>query len=615
MIFLESSVSDTLKSAERRLGYLILRDGHAIPLRGISPEDIKEGAKHRVLHPDADPLKHRQTLNAIVDRLGFTGDFGTYLSKGWPDFQAFLKKHRCTKQVGTFPMDHGGCIDLCFAEHGGPRPRELADRIFFGPQEQRPRRVFLGYGVDWSAWDKGNGYQVPVAAIESINATPEVAIQLGNELFKRRFDLMGQWGFLDDKLVHGPLSTIVDKRYWELKYGHEERATQHAMTFAAVRAFRAVFDTQPEGWVDVLPYNNRLSILRAHDGGWDLLWRSYRETEPPKPDDVADSHKLAITDLPSRLMSESDLLRAIHFRQEFWDEYEAHEAEQAFYDRGGSVMERQRTAFADVRRTWLIEQGIWPAPERANWAGPLPSGFHLVEIGGRKLAVSGLIDLASFRQMLVETGYGERQGERREPWSRANEGVADEAPVGASWVDAQAYCAWRERQLGVSLRLLTQKELCAIRPAYSKHYELMAFSDFPWENWPPRPLVEASEKAIRQDVPSAVNWSEPRFLGPSPDVAEFPHPSGVDVSGSKAVNGGVRKIWIKDFPPSAPWKDQIPWAEHKGITFIDAWDAYEWCQETGHISGRFWEGDIGSTSWGAYKNIKVSFRVVMDIEG
>ena len=512
-------------------------------------------------------------------------------------------------------MDYGGCIDLCFAEHGGPNPRQLADRIFFGPQEKLPCRVFLGYGVDWSAWDNGNGFHVPAAAIESINASPEIAAQLGKDLFARRLDLMSQWGFLDDKLVHGPLNTIVDKTYWELGYGVEERAKHHAKTFAAVRAFRAVFDAQPAGWVDVLPYNDRLVVLRAHDGGWDLLWRSYRETEPPKPDDLADSYKLAIADMPSRLMSESDLLRAFHFRQEFWDEYEAHEAEQAFYDRGGKIKARQLTKCEDVRLAWLNEQGIWSSPERAKWEGPLPSGFHLVEIGGRKLAVSDLINLASFRQMLVETGLDERQGERREPWDRANEGVSDGAPVGASWVDAQAYCAWRERQLGVSLRLPTQKELRAIRPAYSKHYESMAFGDFPWENWPPRPLVEASEHANCQGVPSAVNWSEPRFLEPGPDVAEFPHPSGVVVSSSKAVNGGIRKIWIKDFPPAAAWKSPIPWAEHEGVAFIDAWDAYEWCQEVGHISGHFWEGGIGPNSWGAYKNIKVSFRVVMDIEG
>ena len=441
-------MSDTPNSAQLRLGYLLLRDGHAIPLCGISPEEIKEGAKHRVLHPDVDPLKHRQTLNAIVNCLGFSGDFGTYLNRGWPEFQRFLKEHRCNDQVGVFPQDHGGCIDLCFADHGGPSPRELADRIFFGPKEKIPQCVFLGYGVDWSVWDNGNGHQVPSAAIKSINASPEFATRLAEDLFGRRLDLMCQWGFLDDKLVHGPLNAIVDKTYWELGHSADERAEHYAKTMAAVRAFRAVFDKQPKGWVDVLRYNDRLVVLRAHDGGWDLLWRSYRETEPPKPDGVDNSYEMSIADLPPRLMSESDLLRAFDLRQEFWDEHEAHEAEQAFYDRGGKIQERQRTSLAEVRLAWLKEQGKWLSPERARWEGALPHGFHLVEINGRKLAVSDLINLDSFRQMLVETGFAERQGERRKPWNRANEGVSDEAPVGASWVDAQAYCAWRERQLG-----------------------------------------------------------------------------------------------------------------------------------------------------------------------
>jgi hypothetical protein len=285
---------------------------------------------------------------------------------GWPEFQGFLKKHRCSNQIGVFPIDHGGCNDLCFADHGGPSPRELADRLFFGPKDQRPHRVFLGYGVDWSAWDTGNGYQIPIAAIESINAGPGIATQLGRDLFARRLDLMGQWGFLDDKLVHGPLNSIVDKVYWEVGYGSEERSKHHKKTLAAVLAFRAVFDARPEGWVDVLPYNDRLVVLRAHNGNWDLLWRSYRETEPPKPEYVADSYELAIADLPSRLMSRSDLLRAFHFRQEVWEELEAHKAEQAFYDRGGSIKERQLTTFADVRLAWLKEQGIWESPERAN---------------------------------------------------------------------------------------------------------------------------------------------------------------------------------------------------------------------------------------------------------
>lgn len=599
-------MSEKIKSAEHRLGFLLLRDGHAIPLRGISPEEIKQGAKHRILHPDADQLQHRKTLNAIVDRLGFSGDFGDFLSTGWPDFERFLKKNGCTSQTGVFPVDHGGCIDLHFGPLGGPTPRQLSDRIFYS-DITCPARVFLGYGVDWSAWDNGDGIHCPQDAIVTIKGAFKDAEDRGRQLFKRRHDLMMQWGFLDDKLIYGDPKRIIDKTYWAQGSDPKAREESQARVAAAVRAFRAVFNCQSEGWVDVKPYNDRLVVLRAHDGKWDILWRNYRESEPPQPIGIANSNNLQIEDIPSRLMTKSDHLRKFHFRQDIWEEREEHEAEQAFYDRGGKIWERRMTSDIDVRISWLKDQRLWSEQNRAQWTGPLPNGFKAVLVNGRSVAMSDIVDVASFRQMLIETGYGERRNTVREPWERANDKASDEVPVGASWTDAQAYCAWRERQLGVNLRLPTQSELRAIRPAYSKHYESMAFMDFPWENFPPRPIVNPQGNAGHKNVPSAVTWSESRFLEVSPDMPEFPDESGVaDRSG---------KRWIKDFPPCASWKNPLPWVDHEGLAFIDAWDSYEWCQEKGVISGRFWEGEIGSESWGAYKNIKVTFRVVIDLEG
>ncbi len=110
-----------------------------------------------------------------------------------------------------------------------------------------------------------------------------------------------------------------------------------------------------------------------------------------------------------------------------------------------------------------------------------------------------------------------------------------------------------------------------------------------------------------RDLPSAVTWSEPRFLEPGPDLPEFPSPNG--------WSSESRKRWITDFPPRATWREELPWAKYCGLSFIDAWDAYEWCQEVGWIHGRFWEGRIGRTSWGAYKNVKLTFRLVLDLEG
>lgn len=420
-------MSEITSMAEQRLGYLLLRDGHSVPLRGISPEDIKAGAKHRVPNPDADPLRHRQCLNAIVDRLGFSGDFGTYVNKGWLEFEAFLKRHHCTHRVGVFPADHGGCIDLYFTGKAGPFPRQLADRIFEAPGPM-PRRVFLGYGVNWEAWDCGNGSDVPASAITSIRHDVDTADRRARELFARRHDLLGQWGFIDDKLVGISAPAIVDKNYWLPGHDPRERKESLVKVTEAVHAFRAVFDCKYEGWVDVIPFNDRLVVLRADDGGWDVIWRCYRDQKPPEPI-LADDPEL-VADLPSRLKSEIENRRLVHLRQEAWAEMEEHEAEQAFYDRGGSQLERRSTSDADVLLKWLRERGKLPISEASPWSGPIPEGFHMVVINGRKLAVSKMVTVGSFRQMAVQSKYVERRHESSEPLDRANLDGADQDPVG-----------------------------------------------------------------------------------------------------------------------------------------------------------------------------------------
>jgi hypothetical protein len=467
--------------------------------------------------------------------------------------------------------------------------------------------VFLGYGVNWRAWDSGNGIDAPSDGIASIGIDARTASQYAQELFAGRHELGGQWGFLDDKLVDGPVRTVVDKTYWLRASPAEEREGSQKKVTAAVKAFRTVFDSQSSGWIEVYRYNERLVVLRAHDGGWDVLWRNYREAAPPMAKQAGSPVELEVEDMPMRLMDEDERRRSIYLRQDLWEEKEAHEAEQAFYDRGGSIVERQMTSSVDVLSVWLREQGKLPEPRFVPRDSRLPPGFSIVELGGRMVAVSEMISVDAFRSMLVESGYGERRSDRGESWKRANEGASDEMPVGASWVDAQAFCAWKEREIGVMLRLPTRDELRVLRPVFSSHYERLAGSDFPWEHYPPRPIAGTDGLEQRREVPSAVAWSEPRFLAPRQDLPEFPEDSG--------WSNTSRKRWIVDFPPHAAWTSSMPLVEHYGLDFIDAWDAYEWCQERGWVSGRFWEGPIGANSWGAYKNLKTTFRLVMDLEG
>jgi hypothetical protein len=605
MAFMETAVSDQFKKAFPTPGYLLLRDGHAIPLQGISPDHIKSGAKDRVSNLDIDSIRHRQCLTAIVDRLGFVGDFGTFQQKGWPEFQRFLNNKGCTHRVGLFPADHGGCIDLHFGQFGGPRRRQLADRIFCN-SGAIPKRVFLGYGVNWQAWDSGNGIDVPHDAIALIGIDADTASRYAQDLFARRHELAGQWGFLDDKLIDGPLLNIVDKSYWPLAASVEERERQVEKATTAVKAFRQMVNAQRNGWVDVFLYNERLVVLRAHDGGWDVLWRNYREVAPPQTTHAEPDAELAVADMPSCLMNEKEHRRAIYMRQDLWEEKEEHAAEQAFYDRGGSIAERQMTSNEKVMLVWLRQEGKLPAPGFVSHGRSLPPGFSMVAFGERVVAVSDMISVGAFRSMLNESGYGERRSERSEPWNRANEGVSSDMPVGASWFDAQAFCAWKERELRVMLRLPTRDELRMLRPAFSSHYDRLAGFDFPWEHYPPRPIADTTGITQRREVPSAVAWSEPRFLEHGQDIPEFPEDSELSTAS--------RKRWIADFPPHAAWTSSVPFITHQGLEFIDAWDAYEWCQEKGWVSGRFWEGMIGSSSLGGYKNMKTTFRLVMDIE-
>lgn len=548
-----------------------------MPIIGLAPEDIKASSRGAIL-ASGSQLGHRRRLTAIVDRLGFRGDFGTYALEHWPAVQAFLRAYGC-----------GGWRDLFAARRVGgayfgavfrPQRRQLADRIFLG-ESPTPSRVFLGVDSDWDV---------------------EVA---------DRGDLFDQWGFVDDKLVAGPLTDIVDKVYHATPRAPGDAEAHKARVLAAVRRFRAACPEDGPGWVDILriPGNDRLAFLRAQDGTWDLVWRDMRPTPPPALAEVPGHYALQLRDLPAFLAGEQDLARRLYFRRDAWDEHEAHLAEQRFYDVGHTVLQRQLATDDQVRQVWLGSTGRWPVRRVVTAAERPPAGFQAVTIGSRTLWISELITAGEYRQMIAETGYPERRAALSEDWLRANDPavVADAMPVGATWHDAQAFCAWKERSIGRELRLPTLAELRALRPFHGPHYERLSEDEFPWEHRPPRPLGGLADDSDepRLPVPSAVDWSEPRFDEAEPASVRPERPDS-----NSAYQGPSRKRWITDFPPRAVWRDDA-WALHSGLRFIDAWDAYEWVQERGLISGRFWEGPIGVDSWGAYKNAKVGFRVVL----
>lgn len=606
---MQKSDSNDMKRAP--IGWLLLRDDHAVPIGGLAPDELKRGCR-RIVHAPGVLLEHARALKAVVGRLGFRGDFGDY-SDQHKALQAFLRDHRCGAWRNLFSTDSGDVSPFYFGPTFGPQRRQLADRIFVGDKRQ-PARVFLGVDIDWRAWElRANvsyAEMLPLRVTQHGNRA--AAASPAQVLIANRHELAGQWGFIDDKLVAGELTSIVDKTYRVTPRTPAEAEARAAQTLAVVRAFRATFPDDGPGWVDVLRLdgNDRLVILRAQDGAWDFVWRDVRAEAPPPANEAPGRYRLQTMDLPASLRGEQDVARWVYFRRE-WDEHEAHVAEQHFYDVGNTQLQRQLTSDAQVRSLW-VGSGRTPRRRVVSASPRPPTGFREVKIGGRPLWISDLITVAEYRVMLDKRGYLERRAPGSEDWFRANDpaSVAPTAPVGATWHDAQAFCAWKEQSLDFRLRLPTLAELRAMRAFHSSHYEKLSEHDFPWEKYPPRPLAgrtaDGNEPVIQ--VPSGVIWSEPRFLEPDPEngIPEFPGSGGWTSEGPR----GGRRRWITDFPPRAAWRDDA-WGEHSGLRFIDAWDAYEWVQEQGMISGRFWEGPIGVDSWGAYKNSKVGFRVVI----
>jgi len=578
-----------VQSTRSPISWLLLRDGHAVPIFGLSPEELKESCRATIKHAGCE-LKHTSGLNAIVHCLGFDGDFGDYKTRHWKRVRHTLAEHGLREYGNLFKVPTN---DLTFQGMERQR-RSLADRLFLGPKPM-PRRVFTGYGHDWEAWDKLFSEVGPGGDAANSGPVPTEPEAARKWIYRHRTDLYGNLNFFSDHLLDlGEPGKFEAATYFLKDVSEAERRRVLANKRIVVEAFRQFIDQQQDGWLEIIPLTDNLALLKGPDGTYDLVWRNLRMSPPPS---IGYSGRFMLDprDTPGFVWAEQDFTTWNYFRKGGWDEKERHEAEQFHYAQGGKAGEDYPGEEVILERL-LQSRGMCISKPRFPKATVAPNGFREVNLpDNRVLFVSEMVTVGEFRRFAEATDYMERR--EGESWSAANDSNPDSSPVGATFSDALAYCAWKEKELGIAVRFLTIDEHRMIRPFASEHYERLAQGDFPWENWPPRERLEAS-----------VIWSEPRFLEPGPDLPEFPPDTG---RGTKS-----RKRWIEseNYPPSALWREPLPWIEYSGLPFIDAWDAYEWCVD-GRVAGRYWQGTMGDTkSWGEYKNVKIGFRLVIEAD-
>lgn len=532
-----------MKDEIRPIAWMLLRDGHAVPIAGLSPDELKESAWKTITRGD-NKFGHQRRLNAIVDCFGLSGDFGDYVNTHWPRMQQILEL-RSRRNLFDQPPN-----DLTFR----PSRRALADRLTL--VANLPTRVFLGYDYDWSTWDRLFGEGRPGWWPEDDTFEP------GDLETTRR------WVYRHRTLLTSSATNFIGDQWLDVAPRATEpvltmyRPTQEQDPRAArvMKALRWVLDRDDAGWVEVVPVSKRLVLLTTQSGAYDVVFANLRETPPPTHGLSEPASLLHPIDTPSSLQRDADFETWNYFRRDAWEEKEQHEAEARHYASGG-MAGASYPGVATIVERHLRAEGIYGEKPRYPSASTTPDELQrVVESDGLRLLVSDLVTIAQMRTMMSDTGYLDRR--YGDDWQPGNSDDPDHLPATATWYDAQAYCAWMERRLGVLVRLPTVDE---------------------YRSWFPTPEVDPAR---------------PRYGDLSP--------SGVDrLEEWSGVQGQPERI---RFARDLRWGTSV-----QGIRAIHAVDVLEWTERKLALNPLDTFTCVPET-WGAYKRLKLVFRTVVPVE-
>lgn len=534
--------TDDVRYEEYAIGWLLLRDDHAAPIYGLAPELIKR-SKAEIVRVDGRPLGSAIAHNAIVGMLGFEGDFGDYKHTHWPRLQALLREHGLDEQRNVFAYDRRYAVDLWFGFN--PRRRSLADRLFFGP-EPRPTRAFNGYAFDFEGYCRDFQRSSRRWLPGDDDYEPRDLYDARRWVYDHRFELDGMHNFMGDQLLVVDRPPQLEWKIYCLAGSNIDADLARGNKTWSV--FRWIIDQDDGGWLDIIPVNERLIVLGAADGSWDFVWRDYRDSKPPEARPAAGIRGMPLAYAPSWHLAEPVKERRWYLRRDSWEEFVDHRAEQHYYVQGG-VGKPHYPGTHVLRERYLADQHQTPEPAPRT-PSKAPPGFQAVSFeDGRTVFVSELISVLEFARMCQATGRSDDVREAR-AIGPVNASAALDAPAVVTWLDACAYCAWLERQLGVPVRLLRLDE----------HQEI-------------RPFVDPYTLQI--DLQLVLEWEG---------------------------FGEARQV------------RPLPWVSYRNLRFVDADDICEWVLhgEVSGVCGRYWSGPLAGDSWGEYKHLQVHFRVAVD---
>lgn len=519
--------------------YFPTKNFHIIPITDLNPDSIKRSAKRAKLDREKTfGLASRQ--NAIAKHFGFNKGFAGYQKEYESQLLPFMEEQGLRKRTDLIrPRFRLPIIRLT--------PKQVSDRLFLSTSPT-PTRIFTGYDVDWDSlnqkffslnnpWTNLNE-QPGVVTVEEICTVikhvdtlfPSLSTNdlLDAALEDQRHYIDSYWNnLLGDQLLEFDQQQKSENQiptiYFSVISEEEvQRYLEHCLN--ALRIFQWWRQSQKLGWVEVLPYNEKLIFLKGKNGEYDFVFPNLKDTtfnhnlyEPYlKNDDICIS------------MDSYHYPRWKYFEYTGWEDFDCHEAEKHHYQQGGTS--RNHPGFGEHLRLYLIDKNIYQPPTKAEAE---VKGFTLCRLDDKVLCVSELITVDQLHHFMAShPDYEEysRTLRKNDSWQSNNSWIDGKLPASANWYDAVAYAAWVSKTQHLPVRLLSEQEYLQLAaPRQPMSFEEFCRSDASYLNAPQlcqfflndttptdKPFAELDQACTLRYIPEALQWRtgqhEVRFL-------------------------------------------------------------------------------------------------------
>lgn len=470
-----------MKSTTR---FLPTHQFHIVPLNGLSPDDLKQSAKNCSL--DREQLRHNTLLNLLAKSLGAERGFAGYRELYARSILPFMKKHGLNHRVDLLACPVG-------SEDRVTRLQLSVEQVcgrLFNSDLPLPQRLFTGYNFDYAPryynaletfnyWRQREAMGTPQLdgsdferlenlvnknrdAIDQISGKRIQDLVVGGFL---DFSLYASFNLLGDLLVQ-PASTpmVVPKLYWPNNCNKSQQLREQKRDIAVASWFRETIESEIDGWVDVIPFNEKLIFLKGSNGGYDFVLPNLR-SKPFEHQIYAPYLKRA--DIPSQMNEEYHFQRWYYFEFDGWREQAEHNSELDFYLGGGVPADHPGTW--PILRSSLIQRKIYaPSSAKLGKSKSCPVAFHRIQLDEKCLYVSDLIPIADFarftnhRPDYIHSRNSVENSGALDDLSTMNRDAPD-LPASVTWYDACAFMAYFEELYGLPVRLLKTWEYKLLR--------------------------------------------------------------------------------------------------------------------------------------------------------